>query len=101
MTTLLFGMQFFPSCSSAFGEKRMLEASVVKREQARIYELVFSKPYLSGALLPLYPMSPTMQAFVLFFLVLDLLGVFSCINSFVLGLCPLRVWWISFTYKKV
>jgi hypothetical protein len=38
--TLLFGMQYLPSYSSAYGEKGTLETSMVKREQAWIYGLV-------------------------------------------------------------
>jgi hypothetical protein len=53
----------------------MLEALMIKSEQARIYGLVFLKPYLSGSLLPPFSMSLAMQISVLFFLVLDLQGV--------------------------
>jgi hypothetical protein len=49
MTSLLFGMQFFLFYCGAFGEKQTLEASMIKRERARIYGLVFLKPYLSGS----------------------------------------------------
>lgn len=63
------------------GEKGTLEASMIKRGRGQIYGLVFSKPYSSGSLLPPYLASLAMQIFFffLFFLVLDLLGVFSCI----------------------
>jgi hypothetical protein len=77
MTILLFGMQFIHSYSGAYGEKQMLEALMSKRKQARFYGPILPKPYLSGALLPLYPVSLIMQIFVLFILVLDLLGIFS------------------------
>jgi hypothetical protein len=40
-----------------------------------VCELVFLKPYLSGSLLPPFSTSLAMQIFVLFLLVLDLLGV--------------------------
>jgi hypothetical protein len=49
------------------GEKETFEALMIKREQAQFYGPVISKLYLSGALLPLYPMSLDMQIFVLFF----------------------------------
>jgi hypothetical protein len=60
----------------------------VQGRRVRIYGHVFSKPYLSGPFLALYPVSLAMQIFVFFFLVLDLLGVFSCIFSLYLGCAP-------------
>ena len=77
MTILLFGMQFIHSYSGTYREKQMLEALMIKRKQAQFYGPILPKPYFSGALLPLYPVSLIMQIFVLFFLVLDLLGIFS------------------------
>jgi hypothetical protein len=58
--SLLFGMQFLPLYCGAFGEKGTLEASMIKREQAQIYGLVFLNPYLSGSLPPPYSVSLTM-----------------------------------------
>ena len=83
MTSLLFGMQFLPFYGGAFGEKGTLEALMIKSERARIYELAFLKPYFSESL-P-YSVSLTMYIFVLFLLVLDLLGVFSYILHVYLG----------------
>jgi hypothetical protein len=78
-------VQVLPSYSSAFGKKGMFKASLIKRERGRIYRPVFSKPNLIGALLPVYPVSLAMQIFVLFFLVLDLLGVLFYILLVYLG----------------
>jgi hypothetical protein len=58
---------------------------MIAREPARIYGLVSLNPYLSGSLLMPFSMSLALQIFVLFFLVLDLLGVFSCIIPVYLG----------------
>jgi hypothetical protein len=66
----------------------MLEASMIKRKRAWFYRLVFSKPYLSGTLLPLYPVCLAMQIFVLFFPVPNLLGVVSGILLVCLGCTP-------------
>jgi hypothetical protein len=99
MTTLLFGMQFLPSYSCAYGEKEMLKASMIKREREWVYGPIFSKPYFSGALLPLNPMSLYFQIFDLFFLVLDLLGVVSCILMY-LGCGLARRMNFLYLYKK-
>jgi hypothetical protein len=57
----------------------MLKDSKIVKERARIYKLVFVHPYLSGFLLPPFFTYLAMQIFVLFFLIPELLGVFSCI----------------------
>jgi hypothetical protein len=75
MTSLSFGMKLLPFYCHAFGEKGKLKASMIKRERARIDGFVFLKPFLSGSLLPHFSMSLVMQIFVLFFIVLDLLGI--------------------------
>jgi hypothetical protein len=61
MTSLLFGMQFLLFYCGAFGEKETLKASIIKRERAQIYGLVFLKPYLSGSMLPPFSMYLAMQ----------------------------------------
>jgi hypothetical protein len=45
---------------------------MIKREGARIYGLVFLKPYWSGSLLPPFSLNLAMHTFVLFFIYLSL-----------------------------
>jgi hypothetical protein len=94
----IFVWNAIPSYSCAYGEKGTLEASMIKRGRGRIYGLVFSKPYLSGSLLPPYLVSLAMQIFFLFFLVLDLLGVFSCILHVYLGSAYCAALLMNFLY---
>jgi hypothetical protein len=49
----------------------MLKASIIERERAGMYRLVFLNPYLSGSLLLPFSMSLVVLIFVVFFLVLD------------------------------
>jgi hypothetical protein len=74
----------------------MLESIV--GERAWIYGLVFLNSYLSGSLLLPLSMSLALQIFVLFFLVLDLYGVFSHILSMYLGCTPYALNKFHFTH---
>jgi hypothetical protein len=89
MTTLLFGMQFLPSYSGAFGEKGTLEASMIKRERAWILWTCLLKTLFEWSFATTLPMSLAMQIFVLFFLFL-ICWVFSLVYFLCTWLRPLR-----------
>jgi hypothetical protein len=73
--------------SGSFGEKGTLATSMIMRRRAWIYKFCFLNSYLSGSFITSSFMSLALQTFLLFFLVLDLLGVFLLYTFYVLGMC--------------